>query len=71
MIKQVIDAFFVFNFILDQYKTQKMRDRIVSGESFLIVYCSDKYKTQRMCDEVADDYLDALKFIPDWLLQVK
>ena len=41
-----------------------MRDRVVSEDPFLIVYCLDKYKNQRMCDSLA-----ALKLIG--LLQVK
>ena len=38
---------------------------------FQIVYCPDNYKTQRMCDKAVDGCLAALKFICDWLLQVK
>ena len=32
------------------------------------IYCPDKYKTQKKCDEAVDDYLAALKFIPDWFV---
>ena len=42
-----------------------MRDRAVSKDRFLIVYCPDKYKTQRMCDEAIADCLAALTFITD------
>ena len=42
-----------------------MCDRVVSEDRFLIVYCPNKYETQRMCDEAVDDFLAALKFIPD------
>ena len=48
-----------------------MCDKVVSENTFLIVYCPDKYKTQRMCDEAVDDCLAALKLIPDWFLTSK
>ena len=48
-----------------------MCDRVGFEDPFLIVNCSDKYKTQRMCDEAAADFLAALKFTPDWFVQVK
>ena len=35
---------------------------------FVFASIPDKYKTQRMCDEAVDDYLAALKIIPDWLV---
>ena len=54
--KQLIDAFFVFDSIADQYKTQKMIDTVVSEDPCLIVYCPDKYETQRMFDEAFDDF---------------
>ena len=62
---------FVFASIRNQCKTQEMCDRFVSEDTFLKVYCPDKYKTQRMCDEAVDDYLAALKIIPDWLVTSK
>ena len=37
---------FVFDSIPDWYKTQQMRDRVVSVDRFLIVYCPEKYKPQ-------------------------
>ena len=52
--------------ITDRYKTQQMRDRIISEDPFSIFYCPDKYNTQRMCGEAVDKCLAALKFIPDW-----
>ena len=48
-----------------------MCDRVVSEDSFLIVYCSDKYITQKMCDEAVDDSLATLKLIPDWFITSK
>ena len=53
--------FFVFDFIPDRYRTQKMCDRVVSEDPFLIVYCCDRYKTQRMCDEAVYYSLASLK----------
>ena len=40
----------------------------ISEDAFMVVYCSDRYKSQRTCNEAADDYLAALKLIPDWFL---
>ena len=48
-----------------------MCERVVSEDSFLVVYCPDKYKTQRMCDEAVDGSLAALKLIPDWFVTSK
>ena len=48
-----------------------MCDRIVSDGPFSIRYVPDQYKAQQMCDEAVEDCLAALKFVPDWLLQVK
>ena len=53
--------FFVFNSILNQYKTQKICDRVFSENRFLILYFPDKCKTEKMCD----DCLAALKLVPD------
>ena len=39
-----------------------MRETIVLGDPFLIVYCPDKYKT---VDKAVDESLAALKLIPD------
>ena len=40
-----------------------MCDRVVSEDSFMIIYSPCKYKTQNMCDEAVDNCLVALKFI--------
>ena len=45
-----------------------MCDRVVSEDTFLIVYCPDKYKTQKICDKAVDDSLATLKLIPDWFV---
>ena len=52
---------FVFVSIPDWYKTQELFDRVVSEDSFLIVYCPDKCKTQGMRDKTVD--LDTIIFI--------
>ena len=57
--------FFVFliNIKLKKYLTENFwRSFII----FLLLYCPDKYKTQGMCYETVEDYLAALKFIPNW-----
>ena len=71
VIKQLIDVFFVFEPILDRYKTQKSCDSVDSEDPFLKVYCPDKHKTQRVCDEADDDSLAALKLISDWFVTSK
>ena len=48
---------FVFDSILDQYKTQELCDIFVSKDPSLTVYCADKYKTQRMFDSVVSEGL--------------
>ena len=48
-----------------------MCDRVISEDSFLIVYCSDQYKAQQMCDKAVDNSLAALKLIADWLITSK
>ena len=45
-----------------------MYDRVVSEDSFFIVYCPDQYKTQKMFDEAVDSFLETLKLIPDWFV---
>ena len=42
-----------------------MCDKIVSDDPFKLKYCHDKYKTQEMCNKAVDDFLPALKFVPD------
>ena len=32
----------------------------------MLRYCLDRYKTQEVCDKPVDDFLPALKFVPDW-----
>ena len=59
---------FVFHSVFDLYKTQEMWERVVSEDSFMIIYCSYKYKTQNMYVEAVDDCLAALKFIPGWFV---
>lgn len=46
-------------------------DRVVSEESFMIIYCPYRYKTQNMCDEAVEDCLAALKCIPDGFVTSK
>ena len=62
---------FVFHSVHDLYKTQEICDRVVSEESFMIIYCPYRYKTQNMCNKAAADCLKALKLIPDWFVTSK
>ena len=68
--KAVYRCFFVFGSIPYQYKNQELCD-IVSLYHFWSVYCPDKCKTQGIFDEAADDFLAAVKLIPDWSVTSK
>ena len=48
-----------------------MCDKAVYQNSFMVKYCHDKYKTQELCDKAVDDFLPALKFVPDWFATSK
>ena len=64
-------CFLLFIHILDWYKAQEMRDRVIFEDPFMLVYCPDRYKTQIMCDEAADDCLAALELLPDLFVTSK
>ena len=48
-----------------------MCDKAVSNDPFMVKYCVDRYKTQEMCNKAVNDFLPALKFIPDWFVTSK
>ena len=52
-------------FVPDCYKTQKMCDKVICEDHFMIVNDPDRYKTQGRSDKVVDDCLAALRFITD------
>ena len=37
---------------LDCYKTQKMCDKVISEDRFMLVYDPDRYKTERTCEKL-------------------
>ena len=39
--------------------------KAVSEDLYIIKHCLDRYKTREMCDKAADDFLPALRFVPD------
>ena len=43
----------------------------VSNYHFRLKYCLNKNKTQEVCDKAVDDFLAALKFVPDLFLTSK
>ena len=59
---------FVFHSLFDLCRTQEMCERVVSEDSFMMIYFPYKYKTQNMYVEAVDDCLAVLKFIPDWFV---
>ena len=45
-----------------------MYDKIISENPVSLRYVLDQYKTQQMCSRAVDDYLTALKLVPDWFV---
>ena len=56
---------------LDQYKTQKMCDKVIFKDSFMLKYCLNRHKTHKMCDKAADAFLLTLTFVRDWFVTKK
>ena len=48
-----------------------MCDKAVFKDSFKAKCCPDRYKIQEMCDKAADDFLRALKSVPDCFVTSK
>ena len=48
-----------------------MCDKMVSDGPCKLKYCHDSYKAQEMCDKAVDDFLPALKFVPNWVVTSK
>ena len=69
--KAVNRCYFVFYSISYRYITQEMCERVIAEAGFLIVYSPNKYVSQKMCDGAVDDFLTALKLIPDWFVTSK
>ena len=69
--KAVYRCHFVLDSVSDQYKTQEMWDKIVSEDPFKLKYFHDRHKTQEMCDKAVDDFLPALKCLPNWFVTSK
>ena len=45
-----------------------MCDKIISENPVSLRYVLDQYKTQQMCSRAVDDFLTALKLVPDWFV---
>ena len=48
-----------------------MCDKIVLEGPFMLLYCPGRYNTKKRCDKVVDNFLSALKFVPDRLVIIK
>ena len=48
-----------------------MSNRSLFEVYFSIRHIPDQYKTQSLCDKAVDDYLAALKLVPDWFVTSK
>ena len=62
---------FVFDSILDSYKTKKLFDKTFSRIALLLKYYLDLCKTQEMCDKAVDNFSKTLEFLPDWFVRNK
>ena len=46
MIHKIVDICpFLFKSASEKYKSQEMRDNVVSKDPFMLKYCPDRYKT--------------------------
>ena len=48
-----------------------MCNSIICEDSFSTRYVPDQYKIQKMSDKAVDDFLVALKLVPDWCVTIK
>ena len=71
MCKTFDTCYFVFGSVLDRYKSQEIRDKVVHNDPFIIKYSLHRYKTQEMCDKAVDHFLSAVKFVPDFFVKSK
>ena len=56
---------FVFDSVLDRYKTQEICISTADDNIFTLKYIPDRYKTKEVRDIVVDDNPKALEFVPD------
>ena len=47
------------------YKTQKICEKVICKESFMLKYFLSKYKSQEICSKVVNAYPPLLIFVPD------
>ena len=65
MCNKVVDTCpFESNSIPDWYKTQKMCDKAVLRDFFILKFGSCRYKTQEMCDKAILENAGTLKSVP-------
>ena len=50
---------------LERYFCISAALKAVSENPFLLKHCHNRYTTQEICDTVVDDFILALKFVPD------
>ena len=50
---------------------QEMCVKAISKNHFMLEYCHDRYKTQEICSKAVDNFLPALKFVPNWFVTSK
>ena len=58
----------VFFLVPDDFKTQRMYEKVVEKDPYQLGDFLDHLKTQEMCDKAVRDYLFSLQFVPDWFV---
>ena len=48
--------------------TQRMCERVVEKDPYMLRLVPDHLKMQGMCDKTVRDYLFSLQFVPDWFV---
>ena len=58
----------VFFLVPDDFKTQRMCEKVVEKDPYQLGDFHDHLKTQEIGDKAVRDYLFSLQFVPDWFV---
>ena len=58
-------------FILDEYRTQKVQERVVEEYLFSLMFAANRFKTKNMRNEVLKKCPWSLIYVVDWLVPSK
>ena len=56
---------FVIFYVSDQYKAQKICDKVMLEIGGMLRFITDCYNNKKICDKAVDNYSHALEFVPD------